>query len=182
MTTTTPASAPTPRTAGDPLEPVRTAILDAARADAAARIDDAVQRGEQARRRAQAEADRIREAARAEGRADAEQVRLEQQARARRRARATVLHAQRAALDELTDAVHDRVRALWTDHATRDHVRGHLVDLARRRHGPDAVITDHPDGGIVVTVDDARATYLLRDLADRVIASLGDDLVGLWTP
>lgn len=183
MTTTEPpGTTAIPGIPADPLEPVRTAILDAARRDAAAAIDAATAQGEQTRRRAQTEADRIREAARAQGRRDAEQVRLEQQARARRRARATVLHAQRAVLDEVTDAVHDRVRALWADEPTRQRIRHRLVEDARRTHGAGAEITDHPDGGIVVTVDDARATYLLHDLADRIIGSLGDELAGLWTP
>lgn len=166
----------------DALAPVRRAILESARRDAADTIERANRAAQELRRRAAAEADTIRETARAEGRHDAEQVRVEQRARARRRARSIVLQAQRQALDDLTSAVHDAVRRLWCDPATQQAVRATLVATARAEHGPQAVITDHPDGGVVATIDHARATYLLTDLADEVIASLGDDIVGLWTP
>lgn len=183
MTTTDARPGPGPAAGAptDPLAPLRRAVLEAADADAAAALEAAHRHAEQTVAAAAAEAETVRSEARDEGRRDAEQVRVEQRARARRRARSIVLRAQRQALDDLTHAVHDDVRRLWRDEATARQIRAHLTEQARAEQGSEARIVDHPDGGIVATLDDRRATYLLTDLADRVIASLGDDLADLWT-
>ena len=172
----------TPAAATEPLQPLRAALLAAAERDAR---DETAQAEHEYQRRvseARSEADRLRSVARAEGERDAEQLRVEQHARARRRARATVLAEQRRALDELRHDVERRLSQLWTDEAIGEALRARLVATARADLGEHVFIRDLPEGGIVATVDHARATYRLADLADQVITSLGLELTGLWTP
>lgn len=168
--------------AGDPLLPVRDALVAAARRDAEAVVAQAERASAHLLEQTRAEAERLREAGRREGEQDAERVRRDQQARARRRGRGIVLAAQREALDQLRRAVHDRLREIWDDEPTRERITARLVALARHDLGPTATITDHPSGGVVAQRDHTRATYLLTDLADQVIDDLGHDIAGLWTP
>lgn len=166
----------------DHLAPVREALLAAARRDRHERLEVAAHDASRVLEEAQAEADRLREQARAEGERDADQMRVEQRARARRRARAIVLTAQREALDELSDDVRRRLSQLWADEESGGQLRALLVEAAHADLGPDVQVADHPDGGVTATVDHARATYLLSDLADTAVSDLGDALTGLWNP
>ena len=173
-----------PQTArpADALTPVREALLEGARRDRHDLLDAAARDGRHTVDAARAEADRIREQARAEGERDAEQMRVEQRARARRRARTIVLIAQREELERLREDVRGQVRRMWADEKTRAQIRGRLVAAAHADLGPDLLVEDHPEGGVIATVDHARATYLVIDLAEAAIADLGDGLSGLWTP
>ncbi len=171
-----------PDVIAEPLQPLRSALLAAAQRDAQAETAQAEEEYRQRVAEARSEADRLRSVARADGERDAEQLRVEQRARARRRARATVLAEQRRALDELRHEVERRLTRLWLDDGTRDTLHAHLVAAARADLGDQVGVNDLPEGGIVATTDHARGTYRLADLADQVIASLGAELNGLWTP
>lgn len=187
MTTTAPA-APEQRPAadetavGDALTPVRIALQRAAQRDADTVVAQAEREAAETLARGRHEAEQILQRARTEGERDAERLRVEQRARARRRARSVVLSTQRQALDRLRDLARQAARALWADPGTRPAVREQLVARARSDLGTSATIVDHPDAGIVATTDHARAIFLVADLADRVVDSLGSDLEGLWTP
>lgn len=181
QTTPTPTS-PASGALTEPLQPLRAALLAAAERDARAETEQAEQEYQRRVAEARREADRLRSAARAAGERDAEQLRVEQRARARRRARATVLAEQRRALEELRHEVEARLARLWSDETTGRALRDRLVALARADLGQHVDVRDLPDGGIVATADHVRATYRLADLADQVIASLGAELTGLWTP
>ncbi len=176
-----PAAHDSPRPA-DPLAPVRDAVLADARRDADADVAAAQRAGDALVAAAAAQAETIRADARAEGERDAEAVRVAQRARARRRARAIVLGAQQAALDDLHREVRSRLRAAWEQESLRADLVARLSATARADLGPDVAVHEHPDGGIVATVDGARAIYRLADLADQVTAGLPDALVAMWTP
>ena len=166
----------------DPLAPLRDALQEAARRDRDAMVAQAEQDAEQALAQGRREAEQILQRARDEGERDAEQLRVEQRARALRRARSIVLSTQRDILDQLRHRARRAAGELWADPRTHAVVRDRMVARAHADLGPAARIVDHPDGGIVATTDHARATYLVADLADRVVDSLGSELEGLWTP
>jgi cell division septum initiation protein DivIVA len=175
-----PSSVPA-QPAADPLQPVRRALLAAARTDATRLLADADAEAAATVARAEAEADRVRSLARTQGEADAEAALTAERARARRRARALVLAAQREALEELRAEV-ARVLpelraapgyAAWRD-AAADEVRAIL--------GEGAVVSEHPDGGVVGETPGRRVTVTLTALADEALAALGTDVEGLWSP
>jgi hypothetical protein len=184
MTTSTAALGPTPTAVAgnDPLAPVRRALLDHAQRDAEDALAAAEAEAAAVLERAREEAGRLTTQARRDGEHDAEALRREQQARTRRRSRSIVLSAQRAALDELSSQAHRAVRALWDDPVTGPQIRARLTEQARLDLGPDTDVVDHPAGGIEARAAGTKATYLLTDLADEVVARMGADLAGLWTP
>lgn len=166
----------------DPLAPVRDALLDHARRDAAAELAEAQQQAAAALAEAEAAADARRTKAREEGEQDAQAVRLQQQARARRSGRGIVLAAQSESLALLRAQVRAAVRAWWDDPGTRPLVRARLAEKAVADLGPQAELRDHPDGGLVATAAGRRATYLLGDLADAALDAMGADLARAWQP
>jgi vacuolar-type H+-ATPase subunit E/Vma4 len=166
----------------DPLDPLCAALLAQARRDADAARAAAQHEAEQALATAVADAQARRAAARAEGERDAEVVRVQQQARARRAARAVVLAAQRQALDQVRTQARAAVRAWWDDPRLGPALRQSLTARARADLGPDAVVRDHPGGGVVAQVVDRRVTYVLGDLADAALDGLGPDLGQVWAP
>jgi vacuolar-type H+-ATPase subunit E/Vma4 len=166
----------------DPLDPLRAALLAHARRDAEQALATARAEAEQALATARAEAQARRATARDEGERDAEAVRVQQQARARRAARAVLLAAQHEALDVVRAQARAAVREWWDDPQLRPAVRERLAVRARAALGPDAVVRDHPAGGVVAQAADRRATYVLGDLADASLDGLGPDLVRVWAP
>ncbi|MGB9374814.1 MAG: hypothetical protein WCA82_11715, partial [Jiangellales bacterium] len=70
----------------------------------------------------------------------------------------------------------------WEHEGLHADLVARLSVAARADLGPDVAVHEHPDGGIVATVDGARAIYRLADLADQVTAGLPDALVAMWTP
>lgn len=164
----------------DPLRPVIEALATRARADAARLLAEVDQEGAAIIARAQAEADAIRAEARAQGEADAVGVLVTERARARRQARATLLAAQRETYDELCARVTRGLPALRSDPAYaawRD--RSH--EDVRALLGPDAVVSEHPEGGVLGEVAGRRIACTLAGLADRALDALGSDVEGLWS-
>ena len=167
--------------AADPLLPVREALLACARADAERLLAEVDAEGDAIIARAQAEADAIRAEARAQGEADAAAVLVAERARGRRQARAVVLAAQRESYAGLRTRVVEQVATLrgdpwyaaWCD-GMREEVRSAL--------GPDAVVSEHPEGGVLGEASGRRVAFTLVVLAERALDALGPDVEGLWTP
>jgi vacuolar-type H+-ATPase subunit E/Vma4 len=166
---------------GDPLAPLAAALLQRAREEADTLLSDADARAGAALAEARATAEGILAEARARGRADADAVLSAARARADRRARAIVLAAQREALDSARLAARRAVRGL-RDEPDWPELREGLRRRAHEQLGPDAVLTDLPDGGLVATAGGRRLDLSLDALADDVVAGLGADPAELWQP
>lgn len=166
----------------DPLQPVREALLAHAERDAAALRAAADRDAAAAVTTARQQARARRDAARDEGEREAEAVRVHQRARARRAARALVLAAQREALEQVRAQVRADVRAWWEDPRLRPLLVDRLSSVARAELGPEAVVREHPAGGVVAEAPGRRARYLLTDLADASLDELGPRLLRVWQP
>ena len=173
-------TAAAPQAPPDPLLPVREALLARAEAEAQKLLAEVDAEADASIARAQAEADAIRAEARAQGEADAAEVLVAERARARRQARAVVLAAQRDTYDELRSRVVRDLPALRADPAYATWC-DRLGEVVRTVLGPDAVVTEHPGGGVIGEVTGRRVAYTLMGLADRALDSLGSDVEGLWS-
>lgn len=129
---------------------------------------------------ARSEANVILEAARAEGESDAAVVLSAKRARDRRQARALALVAQREAYDNLRSQVIQALSAIRDDPGYA-RWRDHLTEQARRMLGPEAVVSEAPEGGVLAEANGRRVVYTLVGLADRVIEEMGADVEGLWS-
>jgi vacuolar-type H+-ATPase subunit E/Vma4 len=165
----------------DPLAPLRQALLSAAERDAELAGATADAEAEAIRRGAAQEAEAVRRQARIQGEADGRRVLAAERARARRRARATVLSAQGEAYARLRHHARAAVIALRDDPgypAMRDRLTAHATALV----GPDATVTESPDGGVVAEAPGRRVALTFTALADQVLDTLDLDLEALWTP
>ncbi len=161
------------------LTPVRAALLQAARAQAA----DIVAR---ARRDAAALlADARRDAAetvergRAEGQAQAGPLAAARLSRGRQDARARLLRARRDAYDELRRQVHAAVAGLPAEPGYARLLDG-LTRAALAAAGPGATASPHPDGGVVATGPGVLVDCSLPALADQAVAAVSSGLATLW--
>lgn len=168
-------------TTADPLAPVRDTLLAQARQRAAQVLAAADAEAALALATARTEAEAMTRRARQQGEADAAAALADLRARARRRARATVLAAHQAAYDGLRRQVRLAVAALRDDPGF-PAVRDRLADDVRRVLGPDAVVCDRPDGGVVAEVGGRRASTGLVDAAERVLDEMGPEVEQLWAP
>lgn len=162
------------------LGPVRDALLDAAEADVRD-IDDAARRDAgavvgAAKDRAAA----ILRDARAEGEDEAAAAVAARLADARRAARAVVLAAQSDLYEELTNQAVSAAVAL-RDSPGYAPLRDALAGRARVALGPDAVIEEGSDGGVVATEGSRRLDLSLSALALRELDQLGPEVSRLWT-
>lgn len=164
----------------DALAPVRDALLTRARMEADALVAGAEAEAEAALGRARQEAEDLRALARAQGEADAEAVLVSARTRSRRRARARVLAAQRELYDELRRRVHRAAGDRASDPAGYDRLRRRLVERAHEALGPEAVVSEPPEGGVVARSGGRRFVCTLPDLADAALATV--DVEGLWSP
>lgn len=155
----------------DALEPLREALLRAARNEAARLLADADETARTLEAEARREAERIREQARATGASDAAGIVAAQRSRAGREARELVLAAQRAEYDALREAAYEAVARFSTEsgYAT---VRMRMVSLLRGLLGDGADIVDDPAGGVVATVPGRSADLTLTRLADRAVDTI----------
>ncbi|MGN6576625.1 MAG: hypothetical protein ACTHKG_13145 [Nocardioides sp.] len=94
---------------------------------------------------------------------------------------ALVLAAQRETFDELRSRV---ARALPGLRAAPGYAAWKNAAEAEVRAilGGGAVISEHPDGGVVGEVPGRRVALTLTALADEAIDELGADVEGLWSP
>lgn len=165
----------------DALAPVRDGLLGRARADADATVAAADAEAAVTLAGARTLAASIREEARARGERDAAALEERERARARREARSTVLQAQRAAYEQLRRAAETAARGLRAGPAYPDLLAG-LTARAAAELGPEAVVREHPDGGVLAEAAGRRWDGTLHTLADRALADLGADVQGLWAP
>ena len=169
------------RPAADPLAPLRDALLARARAQAAALVAAADEEAARVETGARDEADRLLRAAREQGTADATAAMADVQARARRQARAAVLAARGAAYDALRVRSREAVTALVTD-PRYPAARARLRARAAAALGPDAVVTERPDGDVVATSAGRQVVAGLATAADQVLDQLGAEVETLWAP
>ncbi len=163
------------------LAPVRAFLLaraqaeaDRARAEAATVADAVVARARQ-------QAAVVLEQAREQGAADGAQLTAAAQAVAARRVRGLLLAAQRQAYETLRQRGRAAARALRED-PDYPALRERLARMARERAGPDAIVMDAPDGGVIAEAPGRRVDCSLGTLADRAVDALGAEVEGLWAP
>jgi hypothetical protein len=150
------------------LAPVRAALAEHARREGAQALADADAALAAERTAAAAEAERVLDLARAAGAADAAASAAVDRARADREAREAVLRAQREEYDSLRGGARAAAAALRLspDYA---RLRQSLLAHARALLGPEAVIVDTDDGGIVGSVPGRRVDLSLATFADRAV-------------
>ena len=163
------------------LDPVRTALRAAARADAA----EVLRKAQQHQAELLAEARRIAEemlaTARVEGEAEATADVKARAAQSRRDARRTVLKAQRELYDDLRQRCRVAATALAEEPGSEE-LRRHLAERAVAQLGPDATVTDSGGGGVLASAGSRRLDLTLPTLAERALARSGAEVTGLWTP
>lgn len=162
------------------LDPVRTALLAAARADAADVLRTAESERDSLLEQARRTAAKLLTEARAAGEADARATLAGRLAQSRREARRSALSAQRALYDELRRRCRAAASALagTPEYAA---LRQQLIDVARERLGPDAVVVESPNGGILASAGNDRVDLSLPTLADRALERSGPEVAELWT-
>lgn len=153
------------------IAPVRAALLRSSRAQAE-QIRAAATRAAdvligQARIDA---AGRIRQA-RDEGRSQAAPLALAELSRARQQARAITLQAGRRFQAELEGRITAAITGM-KDEPDYGELRDRLAELALRTAGPGAVISEHPQGGVVARAPGVLVDCSLPRLAQRVIGAL----------
>jgi vacuolar-type H+-ATPase subunit E/Vma4 len=163
------------------LVPVRDSLLARARADADAVLAQADADAEAVLSAARARAAALVAEARAAGERDAAVLAARDRARAQRKARAAVLHAQTGVYQELRRRSLAAVRALRDDPVYPCLLEA-LRDRARDRLGADAVVREHPDGGVVAEVPGRRLDATLDALTDDALDGLGGEVRRLWEP
>jgi len=163
------------------LEPVRAAMLHRATAEAEALVaaarQDAAALLAQARRDAEAELTQ----ARADGAAQAAPLAVAERNRGHREAREALLAAGRAIRDEAERRIRAAVLGLHGEPGYGD-LRDRLAGLARAAAGPDAVLSEHPAGGVVARTPSVLVDCSLPRLADLVIGQLGPQITELCAP
>jgi vacuolar-type H+-ATPase subunit E/Vma4 len=148
------------------LAPVREALLARAHADA-----DAIRATSEADARAAlaaaaAQAEQILREARQQGTAEADMAVAADRSAAQRHARSLALRAQREAYERLRVAARAKVCAL-RDEPDFPAARDRMVRAVRAALGPDALISDTADGGVVGVAPARRMDLSLRGFADR---------------
>jgi len=163
------------------LEPLRAALRAETDADVEGRL--AAVDAECSRMLADAEADAhaLARQGRREGEAAAAKEAVRRRATATRRAREIRLRAQRQQVDELQRVSREAILGLRKADGYRA-LLDRLSRTVREQLGPDAEVEVDPPGlgGVIGRVDRTSVDYTLAALADRAIASLGDELEGLW--
>ncbi|MDF3293291.1 hypothetical protein [Streptomyces silvisoli] len=165
----------------DALEPVRDALLRAARKDAEAVLTEAHRAAAAVLDEAQARATAILDEARTQGTADGTADGAALRVRARRTVRARELAARREAYDELRRRATARVRRLRTE-SEYPSMRDELVARARQLLGADASVSEDPDGGVVATAPGRRVDLTLDALAGRALERFAAQVETLWAP
>ena len=157
------------------LEPLRAALLTRARAEAA-RIQAAADTdAQQIVAAAREQAAKVLAQARTDGEAQAAALLATEAALSRQAARGLVLGAQRDMYDDLRARARSAVRDLLDDLDRR----AQLAATLRSRLGTQALIRDHPDGGLLAETDDGRSIDAsIGALVDAVINA--KDLEQLW--
>jgi len=148
------------------LAPVRSALLQAARAEVARVLGEAADQAHDVTATARRRAEATHAAARAAGAADANQSVIAARTSHQRQARVSSLRVRRDVYEQL----HERVRIAASELATGPDyagLRATLVTAAHRVLGPDAIITEAPGGGIIAQSGNRRLDLSLAEFAER---------------
>lgn len=163
------------------IEPARAALLR----DAAEQAAQAVARARDAAATmlalAQADADAAVAQAREDGAAQARPVAAVQLSQGRRAARSVTLGAELAAHDEIVARIRSAIMGL-RDAPDYPELRDRLSALAAKEAGAGAVMTEHPDGGIIATAPGIVVDCSLSRLAERAIMALSEQVAALCGP
>ncbi|MFE1975332.1 hypothetical protein [Streptomyces hygroscopicus] len=173
---------PTSDQAMTALAPVRAALLRTARDEAQGLLDRADREVAALLGEARATARSLLEEASRQGERDGAAAARSIRAGARRVARARTLAVRREAYEELRRRAFARGRALREDPAAYPAVRDWLRQRALRLLGPDAEVTEAPDGGVVGRSAGRRAECTLDGLTARALDRLGAEVEALWSP
>jgi hypothetical protein len=160
------------------LEPVRIALASAADARAASTVVAAGSTAAALLTDARLAAEDAVARAAAEGAADARAAAIAELARSRRAATSLVLEADLATQRYLAGRIRAAVLSL-RDQPGYPLLRDRLSEMAAGAAGPGAVLTDHPDGGVIATAPGVVVDCSLGKLADRAIAALGARIAAL---
>ena len=163
------------------LEPLQAALRAETEAEVQARM--ALVDAECARTLADAEAaaHELARQGRREGDDAAAKEAVRRRATATRRAREIRLQAQRRQIDELQRRARDAILGV-REAEGYPALLERLAQAAREQLGPDAEVEVDPPGlgGVIGRAGRTSVDYTLPVLVDRTIASLGDELEGLW--
>jgi hypothetical protein len=171
----------TPDTLMAALQPVRDAVLAAARRDSAEAVAAASATATATIAEASERARQTTEEARTRGRDDALAYLAIQRSRNAMRARADALHTQRAEYDRLRSAAIDAAAAIRTAPGYPE-LRKSLVDIAYAALGPGATLNDSSDGGVVANAPGRRLDLSLTTLAGRAFDTVMDSLAEEFLP
>ena len=163
------------------LAPVRQALLERARSDAARLLARAEADAEDMLARARTAAATVVDEARARGEQEAAALLETERARSRATARAAELAARRAAYEQLRE----RTAALLRQRCTgpdRDRITERMSAAVRAVLGPDAALLPATGGGITGPHGGRFADCSLAVLADRAVGLLGAEVEWLWRP
>lgn len=161
------------------LQPLRTSLLDRARAEAQSVLDAARREAGDRRAAARAEAGAVLRRAVADCDAAAGAARARRRLRARRQARAIVLRARRDAYEELRTGAQAAVADLRVQPGYAQ-LRERLAAAARDQLGADAELTEPAGGGVVARAGERLVDYSLPAMVERCLANLGPELEELW--
>lgn len=161
------------------LQPVREALRSAARKQAAELRDDARRQAKALVEAALAESAEILSAAAREGESAARSEAALRSARTRREAHELVLAQRNSLRLELHRRVRESTAGLKSDPRYANLV-ARLTEECRALLGPDAVVSESPDGGVVAEAGSRRLDLSLPVLAGVTVESL-PGARALWT-
>jgi hypothetical protein len=161
------------------LAPLEERLLDDARAAASAIMAEAREKADALVTKAEEEAAGIRAGAVAAGEEAARSEVALRSARLRRQAHETVLAARNDLRLEARHAVRERAGALVEDPRYPDLLE-RLRGRARAALGPDAILTESPEGGLVAEAGSRRLDLTLPTLAGAALEDAADQVTGLW--
>jgi vacuolar-type H+-ATPase subunit E/Vma4 len=158
------------------LDPLREALVEAARAEATRLTRSAAEEGRAAVANAREQAAQVLAVAATEGEAEGRELAALATARAEQRARTALLEARHAAYAQLVDACERAVAAALREPDQRSALHRAL----RARLGADVTVRDTADGGLRAEAPDGRAVDAsVAALVARALEGL--DLEGLWS-
>jgi vacuolar-type H+-ATPase subunit E/Vma4 len=163
------------------LAPVRDALLAGARRDADRMLGDAEAESTATLAAARSTAERLLVEARELGAADGTQVARLVSARTRRQSRSALLDARREVYDELRAHCLQAVLQL-PGRPAYPGLLARLTAQARATLGPEAAITEHPQGGIVASTPGRHLDLSLPTLTEEAVTALGVRIEDLWAP
>jgi vacuolar-type H+-ATPase subunit E/Vma4 len=163
------------------LDPVRAALRNGAQAKARAIVTQARQASEALLEQARQQAALAVAEAEADGRAQASSVAAAQLGLCRRSAREQLLGADLTSYEQIAGQIRSAVLALRSSPGY-PQLRARLAQAASAGAGPDAAITEPPEGGAVATAPGVVIDCSLGRLADRAIVALGPAMAALCGP